>query len=99
MNNPWAALGPAGAPGTATAIRADSDHRWDCFWARDTKGRRAWTMSVQPSSIGEATLPDLRGVELFFGDPDSSGKVHLWIALKDAGSADLFHRLCLDIME
>jgi hypothetical protein len=99
MADPWADLQPPGSPGTATAIRADINHRWDCFWARDAKGRRAWTMAVQASSIGDATLPELRGVELSFGDPDSAGKVYLWLALKDPASSDLFHRLCIDIME
>ncbi|MER7336160.1 MULTISPECIES: PD-(D/E)XK motif protein [unclassified Micromonospora] len=99
MSDPWAGLRPAATMGTATAVRADPGHRWDCYWARDARGRRAWTMSVQTSSIGDATLPDLRGVELSFGDPDKAGKVHLWLALKDAGSTDLFHRLCVDIME
>ena len=97
--NPWRDILPPSAASVVSARRVDSNLPWDFFWAKAADRRVLLTLRHKKESSPKATLPTLRNIEINISPPDLSGVQILAIKLMDMGQQDIFHTLCLDIVE
>ena len=97
--NPWRDILPPSATSVVSARRVDSNMPWDFFWAKAADRRVLLTLRHTGESSPKTTLPNLRNIEITISPPDPSGIRILAIKLMDMGQQDIFHTLCLDIVE
>jgi hypothetical protein len=95
--DPWAGIGLPQASGDVMGRRVDPTNPFDCFWLKDYLGRKSWALFVDGSLPPGGPLPKLRGIDVRL-DPSSGGRTVLLLTLKTAENADIFRRLCLDLV-
>src|SRR5688572_15841109 len=98
MDDPWSRLGRGVREGAVTALRVDPSAKWNLFWARDAEGRCTLFLRHRRDSAPTNPLPQLRALEVREWTGDLEGDA-LAFCLTDIGLKDLFHRLCIDIIE
>ena len=96
MNNPWDQItSPAD---DVNAIRADSKHPLDMFYAKDHIGRYLFVYEYPDNSdVIINDPPDLVGVETI-SMPSSRGASRLVLILKEKANWELFLALCNDLL-
>ena len=96
--DPWVRLDRPASGSGFSALRVDASHPRDFFWAVDPAGN--CTLLLQHGAGSETPrLPRLKGV-LVSSMPTPSPSVRvLAFKLLDPAHRDVFHRLCLDVIE
>ncbi|MGQ0467905.1 MAG: PD-(D/E)XK motif protein [Sporichthyaceae bacterium] len=89
-------IATAQGAGAINGVRVDPANPFDCFWTRDSRGRKSWALFAGEAPPSAGPLPKLKGLELALSSP-AGGKAVLLLTLKDADSADLFRQLCVDL--
>ena len=93
-DNPWLKL-PHGQAGNFVALRASEASPLDVYWARNHEGRYIFLVKMKSAAVEFERLPRLRGIEIQW---ISSEKL-LQLVLGSAGDWEMFHVLCLDLLE
>ena len=97
MTDPWDQLAVPSSASTVTALRVDSNLPWGFFWARDLENK-CLLLLRHASDPAPNHLPRLQGIEVT-DVPDEKGVERvLALRLMDSAQHDIFHQLCLDIV-
>ena len=94
--DPWAGLATHVGLSGPNARRVSAEAPWDFFWARD-EGKCALVLRHQAPIIAQATLPNLRGVEVL-SRPVTEERPAVVFRLQDTQQKDIFLQLCNDIL-
>lgn len=97
--DPWSGLA---SPSEATALsarRTSAVSPQDLFWALDPEGRCLLLLRHQRSEGPGPRLPRLRGLVVETLPEPATDRQFLVLRLLETSSRELFHRLCLDIVE
>lgn len=97
-SDPWRDIDPPSASRAVNAKRVDELGRWDFFWARDLDGRRLLILLFK-CEVPATKLPTPKGLEVSVHPGDAEHPAMLVLALLDQAQADIFYRLCLDVIE
>jgi hypothetical protein len=97
---PWSAIDPPAALRLHT-IRADEKHALDFRWAKNADAQYLLLLYLQPGHTGSLLreLPILNGISTDVREDTDINKHMLVLALQDRNQADIFWRLCLDLIE
>lgn len=98
-DNPWADIGHGTSVGDLAARRVDPTHPWDIYWARDISGRNLLVFRHYSDAGVTQALPALSGFEVSTSDGLPGGKSALVLTLLKLEDRDVFHHLCIDIIE
>lgn len=97
--DPWRDLvGPSEAT-VLSARRTSAASARDLFWAMDSEGRCLLLLRHQSSEGLRPRLPRLRGLSVETLPDPGTDRQFLVLRLLDNPSRELFHRLCLDIID
>ena len=97
--NPWSDLAPPSTSDAVNARRVDPKLEWNFFWGRAIDRKCLLILRHSSDSTPEGRLPVLRGIEVTMSTIDDKGGTSLAFKLLDSAQLDLFHRLCVDIIE
>ena len=97
--DPWKGLAIPDASQSIKAKRVDAEQTWGFFWARSIDNKCMLVLQHDESAKPSAHLPKIRGIELLAIDGDAKSRPMLIFKLEQTEQRDLFHRLCLDIMD
>lgn len=97
-NNPWRLIEPSISSVAVNARRVDANLPWDFFWARGYDRRVMLTLRHKASSTPNTRLPQIRGIEATLSPTDDRGFRALGLKLRDSSLQDIFHTLCIDIV-
>lgn len=98
MNDPWKDISVPSVNGSLSARRADQNHKFDFFWAKDFFGNCALVFSYSSDISISDKRPKLQ--EITISDtPASQGRNNLSIVLKSKENKEIFLHLCNDIMQ
>lgn len=97
-DDPWTDLDP---PSTAEAInarRVDASLKWNFYWARSVNQKCLLILqhSTDPGLLSRP--PKLKGIDVSSSTDESNDTSMLIWSLQDSGHRDIFHRLCMDIV-
>ena len=98
-SDPWKKLPPPAQVSSVSGRRVDPKLRWDIYWAVDANGSCLLILWHAPENRPRNKLPNLRGLEIETRLPQGGHRALLVIRLKDNEQREIFHRLCLDIIE
>lgn len=98
-DDPWTGLEPPASADIINAKRVDGKHPWNFFWARSVDRKCLLILQCAAASAPKGKLPKLKGIEVALSEPDSSGSTMVSLKLTDNQHRDIFHRLCLDIVQ
>ncbi len=98
-SDPWTDIEPPELDEKINANRVDSKLQWNLFWARDINRSCLLVFGFACDSAPSQRLPRPRGLELELAKPDQNSRQTLVLRLTDAQNRDIFHRLCLDIVD
>lgn len=96
--DPWVSLETPPNSANLSARRVDAGHPWDFFWATDSTESCLLVLRHSPA----ATLPKLprvKGFDIARIADHAGTRQLLAFKLTDPSHRDVFHRLCLDIVE
>jgi len=97
IDDPWAKIAVPDASGTINGKRVDASHPQSFFWARDVEGNRLLVLEHASELEPSRKLPELRDMEVV--QVRTPPKARLIWRLKKAEHAEVFHRLCNDIVD
>lgn len=97
--NPWSDIKPPDSSEELTGRRADPDHPFEFWRSRDVRKRPVFLLKFHPGSRGALSLPNPRGLEVSEQSFPGERMHQLVIVLREEGNVDIFHRLCLDLMD
>ena len=96
MNNPWKNIKTPSKD--VSALRVDSEHPLDLFWAKDHKDRYLFVYEYPSTSkIVIKEPPNLVGIETLTGKSNKT-TARLILILKDKTDWELFYSLCKDLL-
>ena len=96
-NDPWAQISKP-VEARYTGRRADADHPYDFFWARDLEGRCLLVFEYSNTIRIRDRRPRLREIRII--EPRIDGEPARFILeLTHSENREIFHQLCLDIIE
>ena len=97
MNNPW---NPINQPAKDfNALRVDSNHPLDLFWALNEAGDYLFVYEFRAASIlPNSQLPKLAGLDLESRKLDDEARL-IVLRLKDRQNWELFYSLCSDLVQ
>ena len=98
-SDPWKGIDPPDSLTNVSAIRADVSLPWNVFWAVDTDRNCLLMLQYHRETSIPSRLPRLRGLKVETRSPDAGQCDLLVIRLLDREQREIFHRLCLDIIE
>lgn len=95
--DPWKQIEkPIGS--TFSARRADADHPFDFYWARDLEGRCLLVFEYESTTSIRDRRPRLKEIRII--EPHIDGEPARFILeLTYSENREIFHQLCLDIIE
>lgn len=96
--DPWDNIEPPSSAEMINAHRVDAKLPWKFYWARGVDKRCMLILGHEEASFPKNRLPVLKGVDVNVTDADEQGQRMLSLKLHDAGQRDIFHQLCLDIV-
>ena len=97
--DPWASLVRPAAMTDASGRRVDPALQWNIYWALDVDGGCLLVFRHLSENRPKNRLPRPSGLEVEARSPQQ-GSAHLLIVrLKDNEQRDIFHRLCLDMID
>lgn len=97
ISDPWSAIEPPSAATAIAARRVDERGRWDFFWGRDLDRRRLLLL-VYRCADSSAKMPRPKGLDVHVNPAADANPAMLVWALADQAQAEIFYRLCLDII-
>jgi len=97
-SDPWRDIVPPSGARTINAFRVDPNIPWNFFWARSVDRKCLLVLEHHHDSRPTTRLPKFKGVDVSLTDSGLGGSM-LVVALLDSAQKDIFHRLCLDIVE
>ncbi|MBA4322705.1 MAG: hypothetical protein C0408_07805 [Odoribacter sp.] len=98
-NNPWAGIErPISG---FSVVRVDSEHPHDFFWGKDTQGAFLLLLEIDKQYLEflEKQAVDLKGVSTDLRLNPSTGGHFFILCLQNKENADIFHRLCMDLID
>lgn len=98
-NNPWSSIErPVSG---FNVLRVDSDHPHDFFWGKDSCGTFLLLLEIdeQCKEPLEKKVIELKGVKTDIRLNQSTGELFFVLCLQNTEDADIFHRLCVDLVE
>jgi hypothetical protein len=98
-DDPWIGLEPPASAEIINAKRVDGKHPWNFFWARSVDRKCLLILQCSAASAPKGKLPKLKGIEVALSEPETGGSVMVSLKLTDNQHRDIFHRLCLDIVQ
>lgn len=98
-DDPWTGLEPPASAEIINAKRVDGKHPWNFFWARSVDKKCLLILQCSAASAPKGKLPKLKGIEVALSEPETGGNVMVSLKLTDNQHRDIFHRLCLDIVQ
>lgn len=98
-SDPWEDLEPPVQKPSVSGRRVDPVLKWALYWAVDADNSCLLIMQHATENRPRNKLPNLRGLEIATGVAQGANQAHLVIRLKDREQKEIFHRLCLDIIE
>lgn len=96
MSNPWYGITPVASH--MAGRRVDPDHLSDWWWCVDPSGTPALVLYAVSARELPKDLVDLKGLSASFRK-QSAGSHFLLLLLAIGGDVELFHTLCLDLVE
>ena len=96
MSNPWFGISPAAA--AMSGRRVDPHHPRDWWWCVDASGTPALALYAVTAKDLPKDLVDLKGLSASFRK-QADGSHFLLLLLASGGDVELFHTLCLDLVE
>lgn len=98
-NNPWAGIEKLISG--FSVVRVDSEHPHDFFWGKDTCGAFLLLLEIDEQNLEflEDNAVDLKGVRTDIRFNHSTGEHFFILCLQNKEDADIFHRLCIDLIE
>lgn len=98
-NNPW--VGIERPVSGFSVLRVDSNHPHDFFWGKDTQGTFLLLLKIdaQCKEPLEKKVIDLNGVKTDIRLNQSTGELFFILCLQNTEDADIFHRLCVDLID
>ena len=97
--DPWKGIAPPAQATSVSGRRVAPDIQWALYWAIDNDNSCLLMLRYESENRPEGRLPNLRGLEIETRQPQPEGEGLLVIRLKDNEQRDIFHRLCLDIID
>ena len=97
--DPWKPLSPPSQMTDVSGRRVDQSLPWNVYWALDMDRRCLLVFRHSPENSPARTLPRLQGLEVTISAQQQNGQSLLVIRLKDNGQREVFHHLCLDMIE
>jgi hypothetical protein len=97
--DPWTGLEPPASADIINAKRVDGKHPWNFFWARSVDRKCLLILQCAAASAPKGKLPKVKGIEVALSEADSAGHTMVSLKLTDNQHRDIFHRLCLDIVQ
>lgn len=99
-NLPWRLITTGGGDAKLRLLRVDAEHSLDFYWGKDAEGRFLLVLRLKNAiqQIFKEPIFRLAGITGDFRKSDESGHM-LVLTLQDIAQADIFHRLCLDLVE
>ena len=98
FEDPWRLLSPPAKITDVSGRRVDAKLQYDLYWAVDVEGSCLLILQHGQDSSQKNKLPKLRGLEIE-ARPQGKDRAFLMIRLKDNEQREIFHRLCLDIID
>ena len=100
-NNPWADIRPPVTEATFTArrIAGVGNSVWGLFWAIDIQGHCLLILEFQGKYPSKLPLPRLRGLLVEARPIKEQDNDRIIIRLIDDAHRDIFHRLCIDLID
>lgn len=97
--NPWAKIGTPSSEFTVRRVAEQS--RLPIYWGRDTAGRYLFVIGLEGNHVTEfrAHATSLKGIEVDLRQFDSASDQGLVLILESQTDSDLFHSLCLTLVE
>lgn len=96
--DPWAILESPTSASSLSAKRVDASHSWDFFWATDSS-KSCLLLLQHSNAIPLPKLPKVKGFDISRVPDSSPNRALLAFKLTDPAHRDVFHRLCLDVIE
>ena len=99
-NLPWRMINTVSGDSKLRLLRIDPDHSLDFYWGKDTNGKFLLVLHLKSAMQRILKEPAFRlaGITGDFRKSDDPGHM-LVLTLQEASQADIFHRLCLDLVE
>jgi hypothetical protein len=98
-DDPWTGLEPPASADIINAKRVDGKHPWNFFWARSVDRKCLLILQCDTVSAPSGKLPKLKGIAVDLSEPTTDGSTMVSLKLTDNQHRDIFHRLCLDIIQ
>ncbi len=98
-NDPWSVLPLPDRKANVSSRRVDASLPWDIFWAVDVNRHCLLILQHNLPNKPKNRLPQLRGLTVEIHAPNGSSPGVLVIRLMDHEQREIFHHLCLDIIE
>jgi hypothetical protein len=98
-NNPWSDIQK---PVTGYNVkRVDADHLHDFFWGKDTDGNYLLLLELtkELAEFLEGKSVDLQGVKTDITYHTTTAEYFFKLSLQNREDADIFYRLCLDLID
>ena len=98
-NNPWSDIQK---PVTGYNVkRVDADHPHDFFWGKDTDGNYLLLLELtkELAEFLEGKSVDLQGVKTDITYHTTTAEYFFKLSLQNKEDADIFYRLCLDLID
>jgi hypothetical protein len=97
MSNPWEQIKIPLS--NYNVRRADYSHGFDFYWAKDISGNYLFLFQCAAHIIFPNDVPKLVGIDVLLPASDDDIKTSLILRLNNEEDWDIFHSLCLDLMQ
>ncbi len=97
--DPWRGITPPDRLDRVSARRVGPASPWNVFWGVDTKRNCLLMLQLRRDAQVPQQLPRLRGLRVERRSADSDPDDLLILRLLEGEQRDIFHRLCLDIID
>jgi hypothetical protein len=98
MTDPWSALEKPSRGSGVSARRVDVDHPFDFFWGTDLHGTPLFIFEYSSEVSYDDRRPRLKEIRIFEPPPDGA-RARFIMELCRVENREIFHHLCLDILE
>lgn len=98
-SDPWEGIETPTVNGLSNGKRVDAKQTWSFYWAKGSDSQCLLILKHTVSPFPKMLLPKLRGLEIRNFEVGDGAASNLIISLLDPAQRDIFHRLCIDIIE
>jgi hypothetical protein len=97
-SDPWEGIEAPAANGLSNAKRV-ANQCWNFYWAKNSDSQCLLILKHNVNPFPKTLLPKLRGLEVRNFEAGDGGSSSLIVSLLDSTQRDIFHRLCIDVVE